>query len=81
VALVVPVVVVRHLGKGKPSLQRVDNVERAAHPRMLFEGFTDAKDSGKPEHVVVQGNQHLSKEMSHNGIAKIIKPMVLVSCP
>jgi len=45
---------------------------------MLFQRLTDAKNSREPEHVMVQGDQHLSKEMSHDGVAKVVKPVVLV---
>ena len=30
------------------------------HPRMLFQRLTDAKNSGEPEHVMVQGDQNLT---------------------
>ena len=69
---------------------------------MLFKGFTDAKNSRQPEHVVIKRDQHLghfkvtfdplektlhtvkghlSKEMSNDSIAKVVKPVILVGRP
>jgi len=59
----------------------VDNVERAANPRVFFKRFTDAKTSRQPEHVVIKGNQNLSKEMSHDSVAEVVKPVILVGRP
>ena len=45
VALMVPVMMVWHLGKWEPSLQGVSKVEPAAHARMLLRTFADAEYS------------------------------------
>mmetsp|Transcript_5503 Transcript_5503/g.7770 ORF Transcript_5503/g.7770 Transcript_5503/m.7770 type:complete len:291 (+) Transcript_5503:650-1522(+) len=81
VALVVPVVVVRHLGIGQPPLQGVRDVEVAANSGVLLEALEDSKNVRKPEAAPVQRHQNLGEEVPHEGVREVVHPVVLVGVP
>ena len=55
-----------HLGAGQNLLSDIvrmfehPSFNFEPHPWMLFQRLTDAKNSREPEHVMVQGDQHLT---------------------
>eukprot|EP00421_Protoceratium_reticulatum_P014732 CAMPEP_0168384098 /NCGR_PEP_ID=MMETSP0228-20121227/14237_1 /TAXON_ID=133427 /ORGANISM="Protoceratium reticulatum, Strain CCCM 535 (=CCMP 1889)" /LENGTH=162 /DNA_ID=CAMNT_0008397257 /DNA_START=173 /DNA_END=658 /DNA_ORIENTATION=- len=66
-AFVMPVVVVRHLREGQPAmLQRVGDVEVAAHARVLFEALEDAENVREPEGGAIQWHQDLGEAVAHD---------------
>lgn len=77
-ALMVPIVMMRHLGIGKPLLKRIGNVEPARNARVLFETLKDSKDAREPEGRLIEGNQNLSIHVSNDRVEKVIKPVILV---
>eukprot|EP00403_Amphidinium_massartii_P013264 CAMPEP_0178415836 /NCGR_PEP_ID=MMETSP0689_2-20121128/23755_1 /TAXON_ID=160604 /ORGANISM="Amphidinium massartii, Strain CS-259" /LENGTH=338 /DNA_ID=CAMNT_0020037165 /DNA_START=366 /DNA_END=1379 /DNA_ORIENTATION=- len=77
-ALVVPIVMVRHLCEWQAALKRVSKVEVAAHTRVLLQGLQDAEDVREPEHTSVQRNQDLGKAMANDCVSEVVEPMVLI---
>ena len=73
-----PIVMVRHLCKGKIPLQLVGQVEPTAHARVLLQALEDAEDVREPEGPVVKRKEGLRTEMAHDGIAEVVQPVVVV---
>mmetsp|Transcript_3659 Transcript_3659/g.6459 ORF Transcript_3659/g.6459 Transcript_3659/m.6459 type:complete len:220 (+) Transcript_3659:404-1063(+) len=73
-----PVMMVRHLSKWQPALELVGQVEATAHSTMLLQTLKDTEDVREPEAAPVQWNQDLCTHVADEGVAKVVKPVVLV---